>query len=84
MTPIAGDDRKGSNRTTLLCPKHPERVCWGCDRYCPPKDLACREERVPHPIEPFGYSPESTDLQPVRDVTSPLSKESAPCARERR
>ncbi|MGN6661313.1 MAG: DUF3079 domain-containing protein, partial [Achromobacter mucicolens] len=18
-----------------LHPKHPERICWGCDRYCP-------------------------------------------------
>jgi hypothetical protein len=38
----------------LLHPKHPERICWGCDKYCRATDLCCREERVPHPIEPFG------------------------------
>ncbi|MBS1834896.1 MAG: DUF3079 domain-containing protein [Acidobacteria bacterium] len=38
----------------LLRPKHPERICWGCDLYCPAHDLRCRETRVPHPIEPFG------------------------------
>ena len=37
-------------------PKHPERVCWGCDRYCPATDLACGNgtERTPHPAELFG------------------------------
>lgn len=25
----------------ILRPKHPERICWGCDRYCPVDDLAC-------------------------------------------
>ena len=24
-----------------LHPKHPERICWGCDRYCPTDSLAC-------------------------------------------
>ena len=24
-----------------LRPSHPERVCWGCDKYCPADDLAC-------------------------------------------
>ena len=38
----------------LTRPKHPERICWGCDRYCPANDLDCREERVPHPTEKFG------------------------------
>lgn len=39
-----------------LTPKHPERVCWGCDRYCPTRDLACGNGsiRTPHPIELFG------------------------------
>lgn len=37
-------------------PKHPERVCWGCDRYCPADDLACGNGtvRTPHPVELFG------------------------------
>jgi len=24
-----------------LEPSHPERVCWGCDRYCPATSMAC-------------------------------------------
>lgn len=37
-----------------LQPKHPERVCWGCEKYCPTNHLCCRESRVEHPIELFG------------------------------
>lgn len=39
-----------------LHPKHPERVCWGCDKLCPASDLACGNgtERTPHPVELFG------------------------------
>lgn len=37
-------------------PKHPERVCWGCDKYCPADDLACGNGtiRTQHPAELFG------------------------------
>lgn len=34
-------------------PKHPERICWGCDNYCRAGDLLC-EIRVLHPVELFG------------------------------
>ena len=39
-----------------LAPKHPDRVCWGCDKYCSADDLACGNGtiRTPHPIELFG------------------------------
>jgi len=39
-----------------LYPKHPERVCWGCDKYCPAHDLTCGNGtvRTPHPQELFG------------------------------
>lgn len=39
-----------------LAPANPERVCWGCDKYCPAEDLACGNGtiRTPHPIELFG------------------------------
>jgi hypothetical protein len=39
-----------------LHPKNPERICWGCDKYCPADDLACGNGtiRTPHPIELFG------------------------------
>jgi hypothetical protein len=40
----------------LILPKHPERICWGCDRHCPANDLVCGEDkaRAPHPSEIFG------------------------------
>jgi hypothetical protein len=40
----------------VLHPKNPERVCWGCDKYCPADDLACGNGtiRTPHPRELFG------------------------------
>ena len=43
-------------KNAVLHPKHPERVCWGCDRYCPSNDLACGNGciRSPHPCELFG------------------------------
>ena len=39
-----------------LNPRHPERTCWGCDKYCPAADLACANGtiRTPHPSELFG------------------------------
>lgn len=45
-----------AGRKIPLHPIHPERVCWGCDKYCPAEDLACGNGtiRTPHPIELFG------------------------------
>ncbi|HTL43378.1 MAG TPA: DUF3079 domain-containing protein [Vicinamibacterales bacterium] len=39
-----------------LRPPHPERICWGCDKYCPADDLACGNGtiRTQHPCELFG------------------------------
>ena len=39
-----------------LKPTNPDRICWGCDKYCPADDLACGNGtiRTPHPIELFG------------------------------
>ena len=39
-----------------LRPLHPERVCWGWDKYCPADDLACGNGtvRTMHPVELFG------------------------------
>lgn len=43
-------------RNFPLNPKHPERICWGCDRYCPAQSLACGNGsgRVMHPVETQG------------------------------
>lgn len=39
-----------------LHPKHPERVCWGCDKYCSADSLDCGNGtvRTQHPVEIFG------------------------------
>ena len=41
---------------TPIHPSRPDRVCWGCDKYCPASDLACGNGtiRTPHPRELFG------------------------------
>jgi len=45
-----------TSRRVPLKPAHPERTCWGCDKYCPADDLACANGtiRTMHPIELFG------------------------------
>lgn len=35
-------------------PANPERICWGCEQFCPADSLACANERAPHPCELFG------------------------------
>ncbi|NML16868.1 DUF3079 domain-containing protein [Azohydromonas caseinilytica] len=37
-------------------PAQPQRLCWGCDRYCPAEAMACGNGsvRTPHPAELFG------------------------------
>jgi len=39
-----------------LHPKHPERICWGCDRYCSTDSMACGNGsgRTMHPAETLG------------------------------
>jgi hypothetical protein len=45
-----------SSPRVALHPKHPDRICWGCDKYCPAHDLGCGNDtvRTPHPVELFG------------------------------
>jgi len=51
-------------------PKHPERLCWGCDKYCPADSLACGNgsERTQHPVELFGEDWQDWDGAPPDDV----------------
>jgi hypothetical protein len=37
-------------------PAHPERICWGCDKYCPADAMLCGNGTIatPHPSELFG------------------------------
>ncbi|SFZ73419.1 DUF3079 domain-containing protein [Chitinimonas taiwanensis] len=39
-----------------LHPKHPERICWGCDKYCAADALNCGNgsDRTQHPVELWG------------------------------
>jgi len=39
-----------------LNPKHPERTCWGCDKYCSVDALQCGNGsgRTQHPAEMLG------------------------------
>ena len=39
-----------------LHPAHPERICWGCDKYCPVASLGCGNgsDRTQHPAELLG------------------------------
>ena len=39
-----------------LNPGHPERICWGCDKYCSAQSMMCGNgsERTQHPAELFG------------------------------
>ena len=36
--------------------RHPERICWGCDRYCSAESMGCGNgaSRTQHPSELFG------------------------------
>lgn len=60
MTAVIGCRRLSCNagymKAGILRPRSPERVCWGCDKFCPADDLACGGGtiRTPHPIEMFG------------------------------
>ena len=37
-------------------PANPDRICWGCDKYCPADSLMCGNGSVAtmHPSELFG------------------------------
>ena len=61
-----------------LNPSHPERICWGCDRYCPASDMACGNgsSRAQHPVELFGEGCEnagSWDEASAGESTAPTA-----------
>lgn len=51
-----------------LNPKRPERVCWGCDKYCSADDLRCGNGtiRTQHPVELFGEDWIEWELSPTK------------------
>ena len=58
-------------------PAKPERICWGCDKYCSVDEMACSNERAPHPAELFGEDwlewgdQSTTEPEPVPDPSAP-------------
>lgn len=56
-------------------PAHPERICWGCDKYCPADDLACGNGtiRTAHPCELFGDDWLEWSAARSRPITGPVS-----------
>ena len=60
-----------------LNPKHPERVCWGCDKYCSADDLRCGNGtiRTQHPIELFGENWMEWELDRVNPDDSDVGQD---------
>ena len=50
-----------------ILPAHPERNCWGCDKFCAAGSLACGNgsERTQHPMELFGPDWAREGLDPL-------------------
>lgn len=70
-------------KKSFRLPVHPERICWGCDRYCPANDLACGNGtiRTQHPIELFGEDWEQLTNKPTAPRCSPPAVEVDPMQR---
>lgn len=71
-------------KKSFRLPVHPERICWGCDKYCPADDLACGNGtvRALHPIEIFGedwerWADERTETEPMQRITEYLTADHA-------
>jgi len=61
-----------------LHPKHPERICWGCDKYCAADSLNCGNgsDRTQHPVELWGedwfeWGQEQAGSSLVEDAAQP-------------
>src|SRR6187455_3284679 len=81
------DWRDNQGRTAMARinyrPVHPERICWGCEKYCPAENLACGNGtiRCPHPVELFGDEwLESVAEEPASAADSAASDSPGPSA----
>lgn len=63
-----------------ILPLHPERVCWGCDRYCAADALICGNGtvRTPHPSELFGEDWTSWGLDAEPAASTESAQEAGP------
>ncbi|MEO6281693.1 DUF3079 domain-containing protein [Roseateles sp.] len=62
-----------------IVPVNPQRICWGCDRYCAADAMACGNGsvRTPHPSELFGEDWNSWGL-PGNDAEAAATAPVAP------
>jgi hypothetical protein len=53
-------------------PAHPERICWGCDKFCSVDSMNCGNgsDRTQHPIELFGedWAEFGNEAEPLNKV----------------
>lgn len=63
-------------------PGHPERICWGCEQYCPADDMRCGNgtERAQHPLELWGEAWMSMSIGPDGNAAPALAGEPAPAS----
>ena len=59
-----------------LHPRHPERICWGCDKYCAADALGCGNGsgRTMHPAEMLGddwYEHGDWGIEVTKEATPP-------------
>jgi hypothetical protein len=66
-------------------PPHPERNCWGCDRYCAASAMQCGNgsDRTQHPIETFGPGWEEWSGIPVVPLKGDPGASRAPDAKQK-
>lgn len=52
-------------------PGHPERICWGCEKFCPANDMRCGNgtDRTQHPAELWGEDWQDFTLKSDEDST---------------
>jgi DUF3079 family protein len=61
-------------------PGHPERICWGCEHFCPADDMRCGNgtDRAQHPLELWGedwmsIGCDETPAQPAEPPEGPTA-----------
>ncbi len=62
-----------SHKKFPVHPANPERLCWGCDKYCAANDMMCGNgsDRTQHPFELFGEDWQSWGGEDAGDHSTP-------------
>ncbi|OIQ66831.1 hypothetical protein GALL_515970 [mine drainage metagenome] len=62
-----------SQKKFPIHPANPERLCWGCDKYCAANDMMCGNgsDRTQHPYELFGEDWQSWGDEGSCDLSPP-------------